>query len=548
VNFTWILLVVIAAIAVTGLSNRRNLQAPLVLVTVGSVASFIPGMPRPELDPHVILGVVLPPLLYSAALKFSVATFKRNLAPILRLGVGMVLVTAFVVAFFAEWMVPEFTIGAALVLGAVIAPTDAVSAVAVGQKLGLPKRVIAILTGEGLVNDATALTLFTVAVAAVTGTRIATDSPLLFFAYEVIGGVVVGLVPAFVVKFVRARMYDSPLETGLGLVLPFAAYLAAEELHASGVLAVVVAGLVIGHYSTDASIMTRLQERSVWSSLDTLLEMFVFAYMGLQLSFVIDDVVADGLPVLHVFAYGLAVLAVVIVIRPLWLFLSYSRVRFGVTLRRDRENQLTWKQNLVVSWAGMRGVVTLAAAGGIPFALSSGEPFPGRGVIQAIAFIVAVGTLLIQGSTLPFMIRRLDVADPYEQLRTQEQMELARNISRKAGEKALADAAAHPPPGIDGKELQAIVERVRRSMQARLQLQEVDEDADREAALWNAGALFDKFRHQSLRSQRVALIAARDDGDLDDEVLRTVLEGLDIEEAAAEERVRRRRAGSGAGK
>ncbi|MDJ0112364.1 cation:proton antiporter, partial [Rhodococcus erythropolis] len=229
---------------------------------------------------------------------------------------------------------------------------------------------------------------------------------LLFFAYEVIGGVVVGLVLAFVVKFVRARMYDSPLETGLGLVLPFAAYLAAEELHASGVLAVVVAGLVIGHYSTDASIMTRLQERSVWSSLDTLLEMFVFAYMGLQLSFVIDDVVADGLPVLHVFAYGLAVLAVVIVIRPVWLFLSYSRVRFGVTLRRDRENQLTWKQNLVVSWAGMRGVVTLAAAGGIPFALSSGEPFPGRGVIQAIAFIVAVGTLLIQGSTLPFLIRR----------------------------------------------------------------------------------------------------------------------------------------------
>src|SRR3546814_14025862 len=150
------------------------------------------------------------------------------------------------------------------------------------------------------------------------------------------------------------------METGLGLVLPFAAYLSAEDLHASGVLSVVVAGLVIGHYSTEASIMTRLQERSVWSSLDTLLEMFVFAYMGLQLSFVIDDVVADGLPVLHVFAYGLAVLAVVIVIRPVWLFLSYSRVRFGVTLRRERENQLTWKQNLVVSWAGMRGVVTLA--------------------------------------------------------------------------------------------------------------------------------------------------------------------------------------------
>ncbi|MGC0362635.1 Na+/H+ antiporter [Rhodococcus sp. 27YEA15] len=544
-NFTWILLVVIAAIAVTGLANRRNLQAPLVLVAVGSAASFLPGMPRPELDPHVILSVVLPPLLYSAALKFSVATFKRNLAPILRLGVGMVLVTAFAVGFFAEWMVPEFTIGAALVLGAVIAPTDAVSAVAVGQKLGLPKRVIAILTGEGLVNDATALTLFTVAVSAVAGTRIVTDSPLLFFAYEVVGGVVIGLVMAFVVKFVRSRMYDSPLETGLGLVLPFAAYLAAEELHASGVLAVVVAGLVIGHYSTDASIMTRLQERSVWSSLETLLEMFVFAYMGLQLSFVIDDVVSNGLPFLHVLGYGFAVLGVVIVIRPVWLFLSYSRVRFGVTFRRGlRQKQLSWKQNVVVSWAGMRGVVTLAAAGGIPFTVANGDPFPGRGVIQAIAFVVAVGTLLIQGATLPFIIRRLDVADPYEVLRDREQMELARNISRQAGEKALADASKNLPAGIDRAELHDVMDRVRRSMQARLQLQEADDDSDRQVVQRKAGALFDKFRHQSLRAQRVALIAARDDGDLDDEVLRTVLEGLDIEEAAAEERLRRRRARS----
>ena len=249
----------------------------------------------------------------------------------------------------------------------------------------------------------------------------------------------------------------------------------------------------------------------MWSSLDTLLEMFVFAYMGLQLSFVIDDVVADGLPVLHVFAYGLAVLAVVIVIRPVWLFLSYSRVRFGVTLRRDRENQLTWKQNLVVSWAGMRGVVTLAAAGGIPFALSSGEPFPGRGVIQAIAFIVAVGTLLIQGSTLPFMIRRLDVADPYEQLRTQEQMELARNISRKAGEEGVGRRGRAPSAG-DRREGTAGDRRTRTTLDAgEASTPGVDEDADREAALWNAGALFDKFRHQSLRSQRVALIAARDD-------------------------------------
>ncbi len=198
---TWILLVVVAAIAVTGLANRGNLQAPLVLVVIGALASFIPGLPQLELEPHVLLGVVLPPLLYSAALRFSVPTFKRNLSHILRLGIGTVLATAFAVAFFAEWLVPELTFGAALVLGAVVAPTDAVSAVAVGRRLGLPKRVIAILTGEGLVNDATALTLFTVAVSAVVGTQVLVDSPVVFFGYEVVGGVAAGLVLAVIVHW-----------------------------------------------------------------------------------------------------------------------------------------------------------------------------------------------------------------------------------------------------------------------------------------------------------------------------------------------------------
>ena len=196
----------IVAIAVTSLAKRRDLQVPLVLVAFGSAASFIPGMPRLELDPEIILGVVLPPLLYSAALDFSMASLRRNFASILRLGVGLVLVTAFVVGFFANWLVPEFTLGAALVLGAVVSPTDAVSAVSVGRKLGLPKRVLAILTGEGLLNDATALTLFTVSVAAVAGTRVVVEQPVLFFLYEVAGGVGVGVVVATVVRWVGAPL------------------------------------------------------------------------------------------------------------------------------------------------------------------------------------------------------------------------------------------------------------------------------------------------------------------------------------------------------
>ncbi|QCQ89961.1 Na+/H+ antiporter [Rhodococcus sp. SGAir0479] len=545
-NLTLVLLVVIAATAVTGLAKRQDLQVPLVLVTFGSVASFIPGMPRLELEPDIILGVVLPPLLYSAALDFSLASLRRNIGPILRLGVGLVLVTAFVVGFFANWLVPELTLGAAMVLGAVVSPTDAVSAVSVGRQLGLPKRVLAILTGEGLLNDATALTLFTVGVAAVAGTRVVVEQPVLFFLYEVAGGVVIGFVLATVVRLVRARMSDSPLETVLGLVLPFAAYLAAEEIHASGVLAVVVAGFVMGHHATNASVPTRIQERSLWATLDLLLETFVFAYMGLQLKFVIDDVADEGLPVHHIFAYAIAVLVVVIAVRPLWVFVNWSGLRMRLDPRTETtaHRGLNWRQKLVVSWAGMRGVVTLAAAGGVPVLTAAGDPFPGRGVIQAIAFVVAVGTLVIQGATIPFLIERLDVADPAEAERDREQTLLARRISAAAADRTLAELSAHPPAGANPEEFARAVARVRLSVRARAQVEEAEGDDDgNSTALHRTGALFDTVRRRVLQAQRRALIAARDEGDLEDEVLRAELEARDIEEAAAEQRVLRRRRG-----
>jgi Na+/H+ antiporter len=537
VNGVLVLLVIIAAIAVTSLAKRRDLQPPLVLVTIGAIASFIPGLPRLELDPEAILGVVLPPLLYSAALKFSVATFRRHLGPILRLGIFTVLATAFAVAFFASWLSPELTLGAALVLGAVVAPTDAVSAVAVGRRLGLPNRVIAILTGDGLVNDATALTLFAVAVSAVVGTDVPVH-PVLYFVYEVIGGVLVGLVLAKIVEWVRRRMYDSPLETVLGLMLPFAAYLAAGQLHASGVLAVVTAGFLMGHKATDASVSTRIQERSLWESVDLVLEMFVFAYMGLQLKFVIVDVRDNGLPVHHIFFYGFAVLVVVMAVRPAWILLHRFRRHIGLVVRTPGDTvELGWRESLVVSWAGMRGVVTIAAAAGIPMTVASGAPFPGREVIQAIAFVVAVGTLLIQGATMPLLIRMLDLADPLERQREEEQVKHARTISREAGERFLDDCAEHPPSGIDSAEMTDILSRVRRSMRARLQAEEAEEPGEKA----RAGVVFDDIRRAALRAQRQALIDARDAGSLDDEVMRTVLESLDVEEAAAEERVRRRR-------
>lgn len=541
-----LLLVFVAAIVVAGFAKRLGFQVPLVLVTVGAAASFVPGVPTPAIPPDILLGVVLPPLLYSAALDYSFNTFQRNIRSILRLGIGMVVVTAVAVGVFANWLVPELTLGAALVLGAVVAPPDAVAAVSVGRRLGLPERMMAILKGESLVNDAAALTLFTLAAAAVTGERISIDSPILYFAYEIVGGVGVGLVLARIVRTVRARITDSALETVLGLILPFVAYFAAEEIHASGVLAVVTAGFVLGRNAGDESVSTRIQERSVWPTIDLVLETFVFAYIGLQFKSVIDTVRDDGLPVHHVFGYGFAVLALVIVIRPAWIFLNVGRRRATprLTARRGTSRageELTWRQNLVISWAGMRGVVTLAAAAGVPLATVSGEPFPGRGVIQAVAFTVAVGTLLIQGSTLPLLIRVLDVADPDEELRNSQQIDFARQISKQAAERVLADMLRDPPAALRDPEVGELVERVRRSTQARLAAEHADDLGEHEAKVLRLGAQFNRLRNDVLKAQRTALIEARDAGDLDDEVLRRLLDELDLEEAAAEARVRRQR-------
>ena len=281
-----LLLVVVGAIAVAAIAHRKGLEPSIVVVMLASLVSFIPGLPRFELQPDLILGVVIPPLLYSAALDFSFASFARNIRPILALGVGMVLVSTFATGLVAWWVVPSLAFTPALVLGAVVAPPDAVAALAVGRRLGLPKRLMAILTGESLVNDASALTVFSLTVAAVTGGHTTFSNPFLLFGYDVVGGCVIGLLLGIVVHWIRLRLRDSGFETALGLAVPFAAYLLAEQIHASGVLAVVMAGFSLGHNNASVGFETRLQDRQVWQSLDTLLETFVFAYMGLRCRFI----------------------------------------------------------------------------------------------------------------------------------------------------------------------------------------------------------------------------------------------------------------------
>ncbi|MEE9243481.1 MAG: sodium:proton antiporter [Mycobacterium sp.] len=550
-----LILVVGGAIMVTAIARRRGLEPALVLVLVGFVVSFAPKFKGIELPSEVLLTVVLPPLLYSAALNFSVPTFLRNIRPILGLGVGLVLVTAFAVAGVAWWLAPPLTFATALVLGAVVAPPDAVTAVAVGRKLGLPRKVMAILKGESLVNDAAALTLFSFAVAQVAGSPEFIDNPVLLFAYSTVLGPVVGAGLGYIALWIRRRLANPGLETIQGLIVPFAAFIAAEHLHASGVLAVVVAGFVVGHRSLHAGYQTRLQERCVWNALDVMLEAFVFAYIGLQLRFVLVEVYEAHESLVDVAVASVVVLAVVLAVRPACVFLTFGRGvlarqvetklsvpvptwgglgALGAKQRRDRPGwwnasaagrSLTLQESVVVSWTGMRGVVTLAAASGIPLTTVYGEPFPERATIQAIAFAVSVGTLLLQGWTLPPLIRRLQLSSEGDRAHAVAETTKAERIVYEAADTALEDFEENPPPGLDNATAVEIRHHIARHAR------DADQMPDPESATPEAEA-FSALYRRVLGAQRAALIGERDAGGIDDEVVRAMLERLDLQEAS----------------
>ncbi|MBU1307821.1 MAG: sodium:proton antiporter [Alphaproteobacteria bacterium] len=534
--FAHILVVIIIAIAITGLAERRNIQPALLVAIVGLAASFIPGVPRLELAPEIILGLFLPPMLFSAASDFSFSSFLKRLGSIVNLGVFMVFVTAAVVGLVATLFVPGLNPASAIVLGAVLAPPDAVAAIAIGRKAGLPTAVMTVLKGESLINDAAALTLFTVAVAAVAGTHTFISSTPLYFLYSAVVGVVVGIVIGNLAQVARRKLTNPSLATAVSVIVPFAAYLVAEELHASGVLAVVAAGFALGHHAAKAGYAERIQERNFWRTIDTLLETFVFAYIGLQLRFVILDADAAGYDMWELLAAAAAIFSAVTLVRFAWVFVTalLGRWRHNRISQRlaqlDAEQPsrlkrrppmpqrpLSWKENLVVGWTGMRGVVTLAAAAGIPALTVMGDAFPGRNAILAIAFFVTIATLVIQGLSLPWLINRLKLDDALDRQFTAEQDALAQQISDQADRKTLEDyLATELSP--DTRKLTELMAQRLAARQARTGL---DFAAKTSLAL---GSMM-------LEERRSQLLAARDARILDDTVLRDTLEQMDIEQA-----------------
>ncbi|WP_315096658.1 Na+/H+ antiporter [uncultured Cellulomonas sp.] len=550
-----VFLLVAGAVAVTALCRRRGWPAPLVLVAVALVVSVVPGVPRYELEPELLLEFVLPPLLYSAALSSSYRDFRSSLSSITRLGVGLVVVTALVVALVFWWLEPGVPFLAALVLGAVVAPPDAVAAAAVGRRLGLPRRVMTLLSGESLINDATSLTLYKVALAGLATGAWAFADGLATFALAVGAGVAVGLVLGWVVHRVRLRLDDPVVASAIGLLTPFAAYWSAEALAGSGVLAVVAAGLYLGHTSPRAGYATRLYQEPIWSTVDLVLEAFTFALIGMQLPWVVRDVVASDQGLGHGIAVSLAVLVVAVLVRPAYVFLTarFDHVRLRGSHRPARDS-LSARESAVVSWAGMRGVVTLAAAAAIP-ATTAGAPFPDRATLQLAAYTVAIGTLLVQGLTLPWVITRLGIGSADESARDAAQEAAVRVATADAVQEVLERQRADWSRTLGAERADEVIDRLSTLWRARATAaaEMLDPDLSAEPTAGTDGRLLAPTPEQGLRTQRLrrdivaaqreVLMERRDSGTLDEMVMRRMMRELDLEDESLSsswiERVRR---------
>lgn len=523
-----LVLIAVCAALVAGLAERLGWQAPPLLLLVGIVGSYLPFIPEVTLTPDAVLFGLLPPLLYAAAVRTSLVDFNRDRAAILSLSVGLVLFTALGVALVATWMIPGLPFGLAFALGAIVAPPDAVAATAVARKVGMPRRIVSILEGESLLNDATAL------VSLRTGLAIAglsfghgvddvveevTVGGVIFdFGWAVSGGVLVGGLVAFVVTKLHRQRVAPEFDTAVSFSAPFLAYIAAELLEASGVLAVVVAGLILGHKALETqSASARLTERTNWSTVQFILENAVFLMIGLQLNQIITGGIDNPLGTTRILLTAGAVLLTVILLRPLWIF--PQRWLF----MRGRSVRMPWRHALLTSWAGMRGVVTLAAA----FLLPPNAEY--RDVLVLIATVVAVGTLLLQGYTLPILTRALRVKgpDPREDA-LQEAVVTQRAILAGL---AVLDQHSDAPAGVLSRLKERSQERANRVWERVSPQSQISNETPSES--------YRRIRQEMLEAERAELVTLRDSGDAEQQILAELLNQLDVEESILETNTRR---------
>jgi CPA1 family monovalent cation:H+ antiporter len=519
-----LLLLIVGSCAIAALARRRGVAAPILLVITGLAASYIPGVPEFRLSPNLVLFAVLPPLVYATALESSYLNLRDHVRALALLSVGLVLFTALVVGGAARLDVPGLPLAAAITLGAILAPTDAVTTASIGRRLHLPRRLLTIITGESMLNDGTALTVYAVAVSVASATA-ATPSPLSAVGSLIVistGGIVVGLVLGVLIHRLRMRLRDPLVESAFSLLTPFAAYLAADSLHVSGVLAVVVTGLYLGHHGGQAHFATRLQDMAVWRVATFVLESVAFALIGLQLRPVLQGL--GSRDPARLAAEAAIVLGAVVLARIAWVFPAIYLPRWLVPRLRVQDPAPSWRATLVLSWAGLRGVISLAAAAALP------TDVPQRNLLVFLTFTTVLGTLLVQGLTLPWLIRWLGVrAGPGEERDDAVAAARAQEAASEAGLRRLDEVAAQDPARAPAE----VVERLRRLAGYRQagaweRLPDSQPGDEGETA---PSAAFRRLRREMTTAERAEFIRQRDERQIDDEVLDEVLHHLDLEEA-----------------
>lgn len=514
--FVWLLL----AVAVLALLARRfHVPYPIFFVIGGLLIGLIPELPRIRLDPELVFLLFLPPLLFPAALFTSWRDFRANLRSISLLAVGFVLFTMTAVAWLAFYFF-HLPLAVGFVLGAIISPPDAIAATAIAERLSVPRRIVTVLEGESLFNDATALVAYRFAVAAVATGSFSIASAGVEFLVVGAGGILVGLSLGWLATHFRPRMGNPPIQITFSLLMPFAAYLLAERLQVSGVLAVVSAGLYIGRRGPEIlSAQTRLQAIPVWEMVQFLLNGFVFILIGLQLPEVMQTLsVHHDYSIGELVWYALIISLAVIVIRILWVFPASYLPRLLFKSIRKRDPYPSWRHVTVVAWTGMRGVVSLAAA----LALPVKNPFPDRHLILFLTFIVILVTLVVQGLSLPFLIRWLGIKDDGAAAREEREARLKANQAAVA---RLKEISENNPAKEDAKR-RLIIEyedRVR-------QLEDTDPaTANTPRHLFSSE--YELLSQETLIAERKTILQLRNRGVISDEVLRRIQRDIDLAEA-----------------
>ena len=500
------------------MARRIRVPYPILLTVGGVVLALIPGLPAVRLDPQLVFNLFLPPLIYPGAVWTSWRDFRVNLRPILLLAIGLVLFTMTTIAYLFHYLI-GLPLAVGFVFGAIISPPDAVAALAITQTLRVPRKIIVVLEGESLVNDATSFISFRFAVAAVMTGAFSLQQASLQFLLVATGGIGVGLAVGWLASEVQKRLDDPPVQTMFSLLTPYIAYFTGEKLHASGILAVVIAGMYYGWRAPRIlSGRMRLQALPVWEMVIFILNGVLFMLIGLELPQVIHALAPSS--AIRVSKLAILVVAGIVLVRFVWIFGStYLPRLLSRTFRH--ENPAPWQHTALIAWTGMRGADSLAGALAIPFALPNGQPFPGRDLILLLTFCVIFGTLVLQGLTLSPLIRLLSVVDDRV---TEREERLAR---LRANEAALArletmESAKHARP--------EVVERLRSEYLDRIQqLRSAAPHEENVSRLFSPD--FEELAREALQTERDTVIKLRNEEVINDHALRRIQRDIDLAEA-----------------